>query len=293
MDAAESPLAVLFAQISGSDALAGAIGDRRAAEAVNASLELLKAPVGKFGGTVVKTVGEELIAHFASADLALQAASAMQASMRGQADGLSLKAGFTVGPVIHESRDIFGDAVNLAARVASMANPRQILTTRQAVDAMSPFVRSICRSLYTITVKGKAGKISVYEAVWNKDKSTTVVGDPTESSSGGPGMLRLSYRGKTWDVDEGCDAIAAGRDPSSDILVAGDKVSRHHARVFMRQGKFVIADQSANGTYVRVRHRPEVLLQREEFVLLGQGRIALGQSVADSGEETIAYEISN
>jgi adenylate cyclase len=292
MDAEESPLAVLFAQISGSEALAGSIGDSRAADAVNASFELLKASVGKYGGTVVKTVGDDLIAHFASADLALQAASAMQASMRGQAGGLSLKAGFTVGPVIHEDRDIFGDTVNLAARVASMANPKQILTTRQAVDAMSPFVRSICRSLYTITVKGKAEKVSVYEAVWSQDKGTTVVNDPTEKNTGGPGTLKLSYRGKAWDVDEGRDTIALGRDPSSDILVAGDKVSRHHARVFLRQGKFVIADQSANGTYVRVQHRPEVLLQREEFVLLGQGRIALGQSVADSGEDTVAYEIS-
>lgn len=92
-------------------------------------------------------------------------------------------------------------------------------------------------------------------------------------------------------MDEGRDALAAGRDPASDIVVAGDKVSRHHARIFLRQGKFVLADQSANGTCVRMQHRAEILLHREEFVLLGRGSIGLGQSVADIGDDAISFEI--
>lgn len=291
MDADGHPLAVLFAQISGSATLYESLGNSRVADAVNGSLAVLKAAVGKHRGTVVKTVGDELIARFDSADLALQAASAMQVFMRGQADGLALKVGFTVGPVIQDKQDIFGDTVNLAARLATMANPRQILTTRQAVDRLSPFLRSTCRSLYTTTVKGKTEKIPVYEAIWHQDKGTTVVGDPGAEEPPGPATLKLSFRGKTWNMDEGRDALAAGRDPASDIIVAGDNVSRYHARIFLRQGKFVIADQSANGTYVRVQHRAEIQLNREEFILLGRGSIGLGQSVEESGEETIAYEI--
>jgi len=289
MDAAGSPLAVLFAQISGSAMLYESLGNRRVADAVNGSLDLLKAATVKYRGTVIKTVGDDLIARFDSADFALQAASAMQVSMRGQPDGLGLKVGFTVGPVIQDQQDVFGDTVNLAARLASMANPRQILTTRQAVDGLSPFLRSTCRSLYTTTVKGKTEKISVYESLWHKDKGTTVV--PSEEEPHQPATLKLSCRGRTWSMDEGRDALAAGRDPVSDIVVAGDKVSRHHARIFLRQGKFVIADQSANGTYVRVQQRAEVLLHREEFILLGSGSIGLGQSVTDCGEDAISFEI--
>lgn len=291
MDADGTPLAVLFAQISGSAALLESLGNSKAMDAVNAAHAGLKAAVGKHGGSVVKTVGDELIARFDSADLALQAASAMQAAMRGQPDGLALKIGFTFGPVIRENDDIFGDTVNLASRMAAMANPRQILTTRQAVDRLSAFLRSTCRSLYTTTVKGKSEKIPVYEAIWHQDKGTTVVGDPGEQVPAAPATLKLSWRGKTWNMDEGRDALAAGRDPASDIVVTGDKVSRNHARIFLRHGKFVVADQSANGTYVRMQHRAEIQLHREEFVLLGSGSIGLGQSVEEIGEDAIAFEI--
>jgi hypothetical protein len=53
----------------------------------------------------------------------------------------------------------------------------------------------------------------------------------------------------------------------------------------------VLADQSANGTYVLMKHRAEILLNREEFVLLGSGSIGLGQSVAEIGEDAILYEV--
>ena len=291
MDADATPLAVLFAQISGSATLSAALGDSAAAAAVSVCHAGLKAAVEKHRGTVVKTMGDELIACFDSADLALQAASAMQAFMRGQTGGLALKAGFTFGPVIRDGQDIFGDTVNVAARMAAMANPRQILTTSQAVDGLSHVLRSTCRNLYTTTVKGRNEQISVYEAVWHRDKSITVVGDPGAGEASGPAMLRLSYRGQNWKLDERSDALHAGRDPASEIVVAGDKVSRHHARIFLRQGKFVIADQSANGTFVRVQQRAETQLNREEFILLGRGSIGLGQSVADAGDDAISFEI--
>jgi len=291
MDAEGTPLAVLFAQLSGSAVLFESLGNSGTADAINGALAGLRAAAEKHRGTVVKTVGDQLIAHFESADLALQGASTMQAFMRGRPDGLALALGFSLGPVIQEKQDIFGDTVNLAARLASMANPRQILTTRQAVDRLSPYLRSTCRSLYTTTVKGKKEKISVYEAIWHQDKGTTAAGDPGAYLPLKPATLKLSCRGKTWNMDESRDALAAGRDPDCEIIVAGDKVSRQHVRIFLRHGKFVVADQSANGTYVRVHHRAEIHLHREEFILLGRGGIGLGQSVDEVGEDAIAFEI--
>jgi len=267
------------------------LGDKLAAEAVGESLAGLRAAAERFSGTVVKTVGEQCIARFDSADLAIQAASAMQASMSVRSNGLTLKVGFTVGPVIQDNQDIFGDTVNLAARLAEMANPRQILTTRQAVDQLAPFLRTVCRSLYTTTVKGKAERVSVFEAAWHKDKATTFVGDTREQDARGPASLKLSWRGKVWTVDERRDTLNAGRGPENEIVVAGDNASRHHARIFLRQGKFVIADESANGTYLRVQHRAEIYLHREEFILLGRGNISLGQSVAEVGDDAISFEV--
>ena len=292
MDPNATPLAVLIAKISGSAALRELLGDRLAAEAVAESLAGLRDATGRFAGTVVKTAGDDLVARFDSANLAMQAASAMQASMRARPDRLALKIGFTIGPVIQDNHDIFGDTVNLAARLAEMANPMQILTTRQAVEGLAPFLRSVCRSLYAAAVKGKAEKISVYEAVWQKDEATTLAGDPRIQEARGPAMLRLSWRGKSWSVNESHDALGAGRDPANEIVVAGDNVSRHHARIFLRQGKFVIVDQSANGTYLRMRDRAEIHLHREEFVLLGRGSIGLGQSLAETNDDAISFEVA-
>jgi hypothetical protein len=56
-------------------------------------------------------------------------------------------------------------------------------------------------------------------------------------------------------------------------------------------GKFVIADESANGTYLRVPGRAEIYLHREEFILLGRGSIGLGQSLAEAGDAAIAFEV--
>ena len=173
-----------------------------------------------------------------------------------------------------------------------MANPKQILTSRQAVDRLSPFLRSTCRSLYTTTVKGKVEKIVVFEAIWHQDKGTTVVGDAGEEAAQVLVTLKLSWRGKVWNMGEALNSVIAGRDPAADILLPGDKVSRQHVRIFLRRGKFVLADQSANGTYVLMQHRAEILLHREEFVLLGAGSIGLGQSVADIGEDAIAFQIA-
>ena len=294
MDADGTPLAILFADISGSTSLYEKLGNSQALRMVNDCFGSMRTALETHHGTLVKTIGDEIIARFDSADHALQAASAMQVALRARAADapqLGVKIGFTYGPVIQENADVFGDTVNLASRMVAMANPGQILTTRHAVEVLTPFLRSTCRNLYTTNVKGKTEKIVVFEVMWHQDKGITVVGGPGEMEPGKPVTAKFSYRGKEWTLDEARDAVTAGRDPVSDILVAGDKVSRNHARIFTRQGKYVLVDQSANGTFVKRENR-EILLQREEYILTGHGQIGLGQSVLDSGEEIITYEVA-
>jgi class 3 adenylate cyclase len=291
MDAEGAPLAILFAQLSGSAALYDALGNAQAMDAVGESMAGLRQAVEKHAGTVVKTAGDELIARFANADQALHAASAMQVWMRSRADRLAVQAGFTVGPVIQEKQDVFGDTVNVAARIAALANPKQILTTRTAVDHLSALLRANCRSLYSTTVKGKVEKIAIYEVMWHQDKGVTVVGEATMEPEAAPALVTLGFRGKRWTLDEVRESLAAGRDPTCEIVVFRDKVSRLHARIFLRHGKFVIADQSTNGTYVRMQHRAEILLNREEFVLLGSGSIGLGESVVEIGDDAISFQV--
>ena len=90
-------------------------------------------------------------------------------------------------------------------------------------------------------------------------------------------------------LDEAATTITLGRDAQSDIVVADRKASRLHARVERRRDKFVIVDQSSNGTYVTVDGEPEIMLRREELMLRGRGRVAFGHAHAEDPTEFLAF----
>jgi len=133
VEAGPHVLAVLFADVSGSTALYEKLGDRAALAAVESVLNLLKRAVAVQQGRVVKTIGDEVMAVFESADAALQAAVDMQTQVTElPAVGdvcLGIRVGFHAGPVLEERGDVFGDAVNTAARLAGLANGGQIITS--------------------------------------------------------------------------------------------------------------------------------------------------------------------
>ena len=81
-----------------------------------------------------------------------------------------------------------------------------------------------------------------------------------------------------------------GRNADCDIVVNEPHVSLVHVRVLYRKGKFVLIDQSRNGTYVRAEGGSEVcLVQDDEFPLTSRGTISLGRPAAEAGGELIQY----
>jgi adenylate cyclase len=79
------------------------------------------------------------------------------------------------------------------------------------------------------------------------------------------------------------------RGADCDLLVDGDLISRHHSKIEHRRGKFVITDQSTNGTFIRTQEGQEIFLRREELTLFGVGFISLGKKVDPSSEGTIQF----
>ena len=67
------------------------------------------------------------------------------------------------------------------------------------------------------------------------------------------------------------------------MRIDGDAVSREHARIECRRGKFVLTDMSTNGTYVLTSEGPSYL-RREDIVLIGEGKIALGREISEATE---------
>ncbi|ACL72999.1 hypothetical protein Tgr7_1918 [Thioalkalivibrio sulfidiphilus HL-EbGr7] len=104
--------------------------------------------------------------------------------------------------------------------------------------------------------------------------------------------LSLSYEGVEHWFTASSRVFVVGRNLDCDLVVAVPVASRHHARFIYRKGKFVVIDQSTNGTYVQLKGNDQVcLLNGEEFPLVGEGVISLGRPVEDGDPHLIHFRI--
>jgi adenylate cyclase len=279
--------AVLFADVSESTRLYDTVGDKIAFAAVAACTQIMRARTETHGGRVVKTIGDEVMALFPGASAAAEAAIAMHLGVNAlpplAGSKLAVRVGMHYGHVVESGGDIFGDTVNLASRLVESANRGQIITSRETVDAMDERLRTACRPLYAITIKGKAKEVELCELLWRPGDDETMI-IPSLSGVPPPAVLRLRHRDQIIILDASRDALTVGRDKTSELVVAELSASRAHGRIEHRQGKFVFVDQSANGTYIMVEGDSELVLRREEFVLRGRGSITLGQSRKTASE---------
>jgi hypothetical protein len=129
-----------------------------------------------------------------------------------------------------------------------------------------------------VPVKGKQNAVTIFEFLWQDSEDLTALGTRTDHRR--LARLVLRYEEREWQV-EGPGEISIGRDGTCDVVVDDRKASRKHARIEHRGDKFVLADQSFNGTWVQVNGEEAVVLRREELMLRGSGSISLGHSPAD------------
>ena len=291
-------LAILFADISGSTSLYEQMGNVRAREMVSNCLAVMTAAVQREGGTVVKTIGDELMCTFPDAPSACRAACAMQQAVesgRPPEDGpMFIRIGFHYGEVIPEGRDVHGDAVNVAARITEVSRARQIITTPEAMEALPQDVRTRARQIRSVNIKGKQEQLDLYQIEWQDDDgdATRIIAPSFAGRQPGAGQLQLNHEGMSYTVDEQQRTAMLGRGDGCSIRVRDDFSSRQHARVEFRSGRFIIADQSINGTYVRYADGEVVHIVREETVLRATGEISLGRPFAEAAVRIIRFSIS-
>lgn len=288
--------AILFADVCDSTAIYESLGDTRALALINRLFGTLEKKVKAARGSVVKTLGDGMVCQFSSPDAALRAACDMQEAAVAAAPArwreLAIKIGFNYGPVVPKGDDVFGDTVNVCARLVNIANPRQVLTTQQTVDALSPGLRKRCRTLSAAKVRGRAVPVAVCEVLWRADPDVTELNLTHDAlAKAAQWVLKLAYGDETFVVDASA-AVTIGRDKASDVVVPSQHASRQHARIFGREGNFVIADQSSNGTFVMVDgNTREVRLRREEALLGERGAIGLGSPVSSAGDHVLHYRV--
>ena len=287
-------LAVLFADVSGSTKLYESLGDKEALATVGRCVALMSDVCAGHGGRVVKTIGDEVMAVFPSADKAAEAAAEMQSRVSEHApvggSRLAIRVGFHFGPAIETAGDVFGDSVNVASRMAALAKREQIIVSSHTVAALAPRLRERVREVDTLSVKGKTQDIGVFELIWqDSDADLTAVATRWKPL---PARIVLRHGATERILDESATTITLGRDAQNDIVITDRKASRLHARVERRRDKFIIVDQSSNGTYVTVEGEPEIHLRREELILRGRGHVCFGHGWGDIHDETLAFVCS-
>jgi class 3 adenylate cyclase len=126
---------VLFTDIVSSTERAGELGDRRWRELLNVHDEVTGRLVEEFGGRLVKSTGDGILATFDGPGQAIHCAVALRDELAGI--GVQLRAGLHTGEVELREDDVGGIAVHIAARVMATANPGEILVSRTVRDLVA------------------------------------------------------------------------------------------------------------------------------------------------------------
>ncbi len=279
---------VMFADVAGSTAMYENMGDELARERLSKAINMLISITKRHGASLVKTIGDEILVYFLDADMAILAARSIQVTMEDDRSpetiGVSIRIGMQYGSAILEDDDIFGDTVNVASRVVGMAKARQILCTQElAFTVSNPELSNKMRPYDRLRVKGRQEHLDIYLFAWEEESDITNMA--TASSFTNPARqpqvenLTLTHGREKVSLPNTTTSYLMGRGQDCELVVKGDLISRYHSKIEHRRGKFIITDQSTNGTFIQTQEGQEIFLRREELTLFGSGYISLGKKV--------------
>lgn len=160
--------AIMFTDIQGSTDVSTAHGDEVAMELVRRHNEVVREALDRFGGSEVKHTGDGILASFVSVSKAVESSIVIQQATSHDGDRgpeLKVKIGITAGEPVEESQDLYGAAVNMAARICAHAGGGQTLVSGTVRDlAIGKEIRFVGQG--TIGLKGFPDPIPLYEVDW-------------------------------------------------------------------------------------------------------------------------------
>ena len=289
-------VAILFADVVGSTQMYDKFGDTKASETVADCLDVMKNATHQFNGTVIKTIGDEVMATFPSVDEAMNAAVMMQAQITAdnkQEDRIqvSIRIGCHFGPVVQEQNDIFGAAVHTANRMTSQAKAKQIIISGETVELLGPELQKQTRQIDVATVRGRLDEVALFELLWNPEEATSML--PTigwQNRGKAASKMILTFRDSEVEVSDKRKSVNIGRADDNDLVIKGNLISRIHAKVELSRGRFVLVDQSTNGTFLQDAQGDEIFVRRDSTELGGEGTIGLGRAEEPGTSMSIHYK---
>src|SRR3989441_3922876 len=160
---------VMFTDIVDFTAYSDAHGEEASLAIVTRHENLVFPIVRSHEGTIVKIIGDAVMAYFTDAEKAALAGQSVMKALEEENGGkpeteqMRLRAAFNLGPVMIKNNDLFGDAVNLCSRMMGVGQPDQIMISRSMIDRLGDNPKFICRYVGTADFHGKTGIVELYE----------------------------------------------------------------------------------------------------------------------------------
>jgi len=199
--------AILSADVAGFSRL---MGDDEAAtvRALGTCRSLVQDIVGKHRGRVVDMPGDNILAEFPSAVDAVQAAAAMQVQLADcnaalpEARRMSLRIGVNLGDVIEEDGRIYGDGVNIAARVEALALPGGICVSGKVHEEVQRKLDLAFEDLGEHALKNIAGPVRVFRVRAGGRAAPAGAGTPAPAQQAKPSIFVHPFANMSGDAEQ-------------------------------------------------------------------------------------------
>lgn len=296
---------VVFADLTGSTGVFEKFGNVKAAQVITRLTQWIGQVCEKYKGHVVKSLGDGVLILFKESHEAVAAATELQKAHYERIRlwpvplKMRLQIGMARGDVVEQDGDCYGDAVNVASRLSDLSGSEQILVSesviRQLPDAFT--VRSRC--LGPMMIRGRTETCIVHRVEWQDEVLSEVFTMPASLMPSSfnkheihPAAIDLSWLDLNARFTAAEFPVYLGRDTDAQFVVQDPRVSRRHAVIEWRTGKFYLKDISSYGTWVRFSSGESIVpLRRQECVLLLNGEIALGASFEDFTVPTVSFSL--
>ena len=242
MAAPSGLVTILFTDMEGSTTLTQRLGDAKAQELVRGHNAIVRDALKANGGSEIKHTGDGIMASFPSPSRALECAIAIQraAAARVEEDcdmPLRVRIGLNAGEPVAEEGDLFGTAVQLAARVCAKAQPGEILIP-EGVRHLVAGKGFLFSDRGDTVLRGFEDPVRVFEVLWD-------TGEAQPQRRAG-----LAYPGGLTKREvEVLRLIASGRsnrEIADELVISLNTVIRHVSNIFAKTG---VANRAEAATY--------------------------------------------
>ena len=279
---------VLIADITGSTPLYEKLSEGEALAQISYVLDEMRRIIAAHDGECVSSKGDDTLSIFTAASDAFAAARAMVETE--WAHGMAIHAGAYRGDVIRHGADIYGDAVNTAARLSSLAKPSEVLLGDTVVEGLDDRTKAILVGMGGLRLKGKGAPVQVHSfAVSDMDTQTVLFGAKESVQAGRrTASVALQAMGNEWSLQDG-ENLTIGRSPDCDVVLQHPWVSRKHGSLELRAAQLEYTDHSSSGSVVITADGQEFSLQRRSMLLNGVGMILVGTQDKSQDLSIIRY----